>query len=246
MAKATPAAAAPVRDEAPKRAKGTSARPAPVVPAPPQGEVLAEGKKRTRVARAKSYPSATLAAAAAVAEGIRDSSRAREAGLVTLATALGRSPGSSSFRALVTASADYGLTKGNYKSEIISLTDRGLAYVRPRDDSERGDALTQAALQPTVFAKLYSALAPGKWPPAANVENVLVRDLNVPPEFAKEAASIARENAQFVGLLQDAKGGAWITLNPELRRQADDTTTSVLTRPTTVASRRTSGWRSPR
>lgn len=180
-----------------------------------------EPKKRTRVARAKSYPPSTLESVLQVADAIRESGR-KELGLIELAKAMQpeRSPGSSGFRVLITGSADYGMTKGNYRSPVISLTDRGMAYARPRDDSERSEAIQQASLAPALFARLYNAIAPNKWPSDANVENILVRDHGVPSEFAPEAAKIAKENARFAGLLQQAKGGYWLVLNPELSRVA--------------------------
>jgi predicted nucleotide-binding protein len=186
-----------------------------------EADPTVEPKRRTRVARAKPYPPTTLEAVLQIAEAIRKSGR-KELGLVELARSLEpeRSPGSSGFRVLVTGSADYGITRGNYKSEVISLTDRGMAYARPRDDSERSEAVLQAALAPVLFAKLYNEIAPGKWPSDANVENILVRDFAVAAEFAPEAAKIAKGNAQFVGLLQEAKGGSWLILNPQLRRIA--------------------------
>jgi predicted nucleotide-binding protein len=74
-------------------------------------------------------------------------------------------------------------------------------------------------MAPRLFAQLYGKLDGGKWP-ADNVENILVRDHGVPAEFAKEAATIAKANATFAGLLVPAKTGHWLTLKPDLREQA--------------------------
>jgi predicted nucleotide-binding protein len=133
-----------------------------------------------------------------------------------------RSPGSSSFRTLVAASSLYGLTKGTYNSDTIELTELGLSLARPRDDSEREEAIRKAALTPDLFARLYAQLDQQKWPTESNLSNVLIRDFEVAPEHAKEAGAIAKANAEFAGLLQETRGGAWLTLNADLRRRADD------------------------
>jgi predicted nucleotide-binding protein len=191
----------------------------------PEEPASSETSKRRRAARAKPYPPATLEAVLAIAEGVRDGSRTKEIGRIALAGVLDKSPASSGFRVLIGASADYGLTRGNYNSEMISLTDLGLAYVRPRDDSERSEALRQAALKPNLFARVYARLDQGKWPADGNLENILVRDFEVPPDFADEAARIARANALFAGMLTQTKGGWWLTLNAALRQQADEAAT---------------------
>ncbi len=210
----------PAKAEAKVSVKPAVSKPQPV--AAGQSETAPVDRHRTRIARAKSYPPVTLQSVLAIADAIRGESRTNELGLVPLANAVNRSPGASQFRVLVTGSADYGLTRGSYKSATITLTDRGMAYARPRDDSERQEALVQAAMAPRLFAQLYGAIAPNKWPADGNVENILIRDHKVPAEFAKEAATIAKTNASFVGLLVPTKTGAWLTLKPDLQRRAAD------------------------
>ena len=62
---------------------------------------------------------------------------------ILLAEAMGRSPGASQFRDLITASAKYGFTKGNFNSEIIELTELGVQLTKPRSQEERLEAMRQ-------------------------------------------------------------------------------------------------------
>lgn len=202
----------------PKELKTAAPKVATGEPAP---AAEAEAKKRTRAAKAKSYPATPLEKVVKVALAIKDNSRGKEMARIPLATALDWSPASSGFRSLIADSAAYDLTKGNYNSEVIVLTDLGLSYVRPRDDGEAAKALRDAALKPPLFAKLYAKLDQAKWPDAT-IENILVRDFEVPAAFAKEAAEVAKANAVFAGLLMEAKKGLWLTLNADLRRKADE------------------------
>lgn len=192
---------------------------------PPSTELdEAVGARRGRPAKLRNFPTLTLEQAIVLADAIRDNSRTSSIGRIQLAGGMVRSPGSSSFRILIAASALYGLTKGSYNSEVLELTDLGLALARPRDDSERAGAIRTAALTPELFARLYAHLDQQKWPTETNLSNILIRDFEVPPEFAGEAGKIAKANAQFAGLLQQAKNGLWLTLNADLRRQADEAT----------------------
>jgi predicted nucleotide-binding protein len=162
-------------------------------------------RRRTRVAKAKNYPATPLEKVLRLPNAIRDNSR-----------------GSSAFREVLSDSAEYGLTNGTYKSESISLTELGLALVRPRDESEQKESIRRAALKPAIFARLYKALNQTKWPADRNLENILVRDYGVPEPLAPEARSVANANALFAGILQDLKGGQWVVLNADAERQADE------------------------
>ena len=85
--------------------------------------------KRTRLVRP--YPIHTLEVALSVARAIQESNAGLPFARTDLAGALGTTPSSSGYTIRLNSSAKYGLTRGGYNADLISLTHLGQSIVAP-------------------------------------------------------------------------------------------------------------------
>ena len=92
---------------------------------------------RTQGRSNRPHPPISLAIALKVSEAITEKNAGRPMNRLLLAEAMGHSPSSSALRDRIAASAKFGLTEGNYRSETISLTALGVSATRPRNEAER-------------------------------------------------------------------------------------------------------------
>ena len=82
----------------------------------------------------KPFPLTTFSDALSFAQGIASLGADGPVKRLTLLDQLGKRPGSSKTRDLISHSSAYGLTKGGYQAESIELTEDGLVAI---DDSDR-------------------------------------------------------------------------------------------------------------
>jgi hypothetical protein len=134
--------------------------------------------------------------------------------VIDLATALGKSPGSSGVRLLGKSSGDYGLTSGSYKTQF-RMEPTGRAVVEPRSPEERTSALVKAALTPTAFSKVYEFYKGKKVPEQQYLSSTVVRDFDVDARQVEAFTSIFLANLRFVGLVKATPGGDWITASAD-------------------------------
>jgi len=130
--------------------------------------------------------------------------------VIDVATAIGRSPGSSTTRQLGTASSAYGLTTGSYKTKFTMDT-LGRSIVEPKSTEEHTASLVAAALHPGSFKAVFEALKGKKLPEAQFFANTLARDFDVDPKQAAAYVDIFIKNLRFVGLIKQTPGGDWIS-----------------------------------
>lgn len=136
-------------------------------------------------------------------------------GAIDLATAIGKSPGSSTIRTLSASSSSYGLTGGGLKS-TTSMETLGQAITSPKSPEEKARSLVAAALNPPAFKAVYEYYKGKKVPEKEFLVNTLVREFDVEAgKPAKTFAEIFLANMQFVGLIRSAPGGEWLTDNPD-------------------------------
>jgi predicted nucleotide-binding protein len=143
---------------------------------------------------------------------LQDQNNGRPMNRILLADAIGRTPGSSEYRVLLSSSLKYGLTTGTEKSDIISLTDLGMSIVRPRDGTEHGQALRQAAMQPEIFKRIYEHYDNGKLPQGDFFRNVLERDYGVPRDRCDECITMLVENGKHAGIVRELQGTTYVLL----------------------------------
>lgn len=165
--------------------------------------------KRTRTVRG--YPLDTLADSVVIAKAIYEKNAGRPMDRLMLAQAVDRTPASSAFRSLITSSAKYGLTEGNYNAAQIALTALGEAFVGAKDPKERAEASVQAALNPKVFQKFHAMLEQKKFPEDVYAENMLRRDLEVSSKVSKECLSIFKDNLVYAGLTTEISGSLYVS-----------------------------------
>ena len=177
-----------------------------------------EVRKRPRILRP--YPSDTLEEVVEIARAIYEKNAGHPMDRLMLAKAVGRTPASSAFRSLITSSAKYGLTQGNYNDAEISLTDLGEAFAGAKAQGEREEALVKAALNPELFSKFHAVLEQKKFPEDIYAENMLRRDFKVSPELSKECLSAFKANIIYAGLTTEISGSLYVSKRDAAKRVA--------------------------
>lgn len=178
----------------------------------PSGEGDGDKPKAKRRAN-RPVPPVTIEEALPIAKSIADNNAGRPYSRLTLADTLQRSPDSSSFRDMITASFQYGLTKGSYKAPQISLTELGQAIVMPTDESEVRVKLQAAFLAIPLFSRLAKHFDSNKIPQDQHFRNTLIRDFHIDPDWAVQAVHGFIKNARFVGIVRTIAGAERIDLS---------------------------------
>lgn len=141
------------------------------------------------------YPRASLKSSLELAKAIDD--LGGECSNVMAAERLNRKV-SGAFNALVSAATKFGLVEG--KSQKLSTSalykDYKLAYT-PEESNEK---LQEAVLSPVLFRAIYERFL-GKEIPITHFEKLLVREFEVPDDWASRIASYFIEGAKQSGLL---------------------------------------------
>ncbi len=163
---------------------------------------------------ARPFPSVPLREALRIAQGIREHNAGHPMNRILLAEALGQSPSSSGFRDLVTAANKFGLVKGNYNSESLSLTPLGEMVTRPESEEERLNALRQAMEHIPLFKRLLEHFNNNKLP----AESVLKGILEGPPfgvssEWSTEAGHVFSATGRFTGVIREVGGAPYVILD---------------------------------
>ena len=113
-------------------------------------------------------------------------------------------PGSSAFRARLTASSKYGLTVGSFYAESVRLTSLGEKVTMPTSNVERSLAKRQAFLSVQLFKQILDHFANAKLPDEKFLPNSLMRPpFNVPRDWALDCATVFRHDAEYLGYLRD-------------------------------------------
>ena len=160
------------------------------------------------------HPPISLAKALEVGQAIAENNASRPINRLLLAEAMGYSPSSSGFRDRLTASAKYGLTEGSYAAATISLTSKGNAAVRPRNEDERIAAKREAVHAVPLFDGLIDHFANAKLPDPDFLKNTLEREpFNVDPGWSKKAAMAFTEDAREVGYLRNIGSSPHIVID---------------------------------
>jgi hypothetical protein len=127
-----------------------------------------------------------------------------------VALAIKMSPGSSSFRDLLSSSIKYGFTSGSFNSPKVSLERAGKSVVAPINPDERQRALFEAAFRPDVFRRVYEYYRGKKLPDSQFLANTLAREFNVPRENLDKFIEVFLANVDFLRLIKDGPTGKWL------------------------------------
>ncbi len=140
-----------------------------------------------------------------------------------VAIALGRSPGSSAFRILLSSSIKYGLTTGSYNMSRITLTTLGKDIVEPKDEESGKMAIAKSIMKPELFTKVFDYYKGKKVPDSNFFENTLFRDFAIPKKQTKTFVEIFMSNIEYLGLIKQTTTGPWfaseISVNLKIREQ---------------------------
>jgi predicted nucleotide-binding protein len=168
------------------------------------------GEKRARQQRIEySFPKNTLEDAIRVPQAIEDANGGQPYPPTETALAMNLSPGQDEFRNLLSSSLRYGLTKGSFISQRISIEALGRSIVQPQSPEEVRKSLVKAALTPKVFDAMYAYYRGKKLPDTKFLQNTVVREFQVPKEHAELCANNFVANMEFVGLVRTGAGGRW-------------------------------------
>lgn len=171
-----------------------------------QSNIRREGsttQKHKRTRKMRPYPVYTLERALAVPIAIQEFNSGLAFDRELLASTLGTTPGSSRYTMWLNSSAGYGLTKGAYNEDRISLTARGEAIVAPTGADERLAALKKAALHPELFGRFFDLLDGKRMPDDTYAINMLQREFGVSPSLSSECLEIAKANAKYADFLRN-------------------------------------------
>lgn len=173
-----------------------------------------EAEKKTSKKRTPSaFPKKTLMQALAIAEAIQRENAGQPYARLDLAQALKSSPTSSSFKMLITASGQFGLTKGSYVAESISLTDLGKSIVSTGDKEKRGRGLREAFLSIPVFRQFFEKYDNEKLPKAELIQKTLEKEFGMSSDDVKACYRMIVANAKSLNLLEDHKGSNFVRLS---------------------------------
>jgi predicted nucleotide-binding protein len=172
--------------------------------------------ERTEIAAGANsdFPKHSLKTAIRVASAIEDKNSGNPMPPTDVAIALGKSPGSSDFRMLLSSSIKYGLTNGSYNQAKVSLTALARDILEPTSDAAKSIALLQSAFTPSLFGRIFDAYKNKKVPDAQFFQNALSRDFGVARDQVARCAAIFQENAEFLGLVRQASTGRWLASEP--------------------------------
>lgn len=129
---------------------------------------------------------------------------------IDMATAIGRSPGSSAFRTITASANAYGLISGNYRA-TFALRELGQAITQPKGPEEAAHALVTAALTPGTFRAIYDYYQGKKFPEQQFFVNTVAREFSVDPKQAEACCKVFEANMRYVGLIRVTPGGDWLS-----------------------------------
>lgn len=181
-----------------------------------RGQDTARGQQKdtARAIPKSDFPKDTLKSALRLITTIEEVNAGQPYPPTDTAIALNVSPGSSSYRILLSSALRYGLTTGTYKSDYITLTALGRAIAAPSSPEERDLAVLDAAMKPSTLKAIYEYYKNKKLPEQQFFENTVVREFGVPKEHAKKCFSVFVSNMELVGLLRKASTGTWVGVSP--------------------------------
>jgi len=197
------------------------------------GKMSDSGEKKKRKPRESSaYPKRSLMDALQIANAIKEHNAGNPYDRLDLAKAVNKSPTSSEFWMLITASGQFGLTEGSYAASSISLTPLGRSIVFPQSPSERAECLKKALFTIPFYAKFFTDFDNNKLPPMDYLVGTLNRTYEIPVEDCKNCYGLIVRNAKELEILDEIGSSQYIHLN----KLGGTTSTETLTTKATVVS----------
>ena len=166
-----------------------------------------DGPKPTRVRKERKFPALTFEEALVLPEAIQRHASGQKVRRLTLFEKLDQSPDNAEARRLITASGQYGLTKGGYQAEYLELTAEGKEATG--EDVAPGRKLevrcSLAIQNQAPFKFLYEKLK-GNRMPAKEVMSDYLSEADVEEDERAECIDTFILNAKFLGLSRTIAG----------------------------------------
>jgi hypothetical protein len=155
----------------------------------------------------RKFPARTFQEALGIAEAIQKYAAGQKVRRLTLFEKLDQSPDTAESKRLITASGQYGLTKGSYASEYLELTPEGKdATGDDTAPAKRLDTRFSLAIKNQApFAFLYEKVKGNKMP-AKEVMSDHLSEAEVEDDEKAECIDTFILNAKFLGLLRTIAG----------------------------------------
>lgn len=167
----------------------------------------AASRPARRLRKERKFPALTFEEALALPEAIQKFASGQKVRRLTLFEKLDQSPDSAESKRLITASGQYGLTKGSYTAEYLELTPEGneatSGEVAPAKELQARFGLAIKNHAPFEF--LYEKLRVNKMPVKEVMADYL-SEANVEADEKAECIDTFILNAKFLGLLRTIAG----------------------------------------
>lgn len=158
----------------------------------------------------RDYPAHALKEALVLIEAIGTKNAGKPMDRLLLADAIGRKPSSSDYRVLLSSSLKYGLTSGTEKADYIEPTELGSRIINPTSTADVKKAQIDAVMRVPLFERVLTHYNRAKLPEGDFFANTLEREFKIDSQHKHEAARMVRENAEFIGVLQNISGSDYI------------------------------------
>ena len=170
----------------------------------------AQTQSRAR-GRAKSFPPIPFEQALELPKSILQHGVNGEVQRLTILDKMGKSPGSSMTRTLISSSYRYGLTTGNYKSTDLTVTADGQEVLSTEGSiQERKDKQFELAIRSfDSFNNLYERLKDQRFPDATVLRDELGR-FEIAESDRQRAAEVFTANIQYIGLVDEISGQEYV------------------------------------
>lgn len=161
----------------------------------------------------RNYPRRSLDKSLAIARAIVENGAGEPLDRLLVAEAVGRTPGSSEFKTLLSCSRMYGLTNGTEKADNIELTPLASKILKPLSLVDEAQGKLEAVLNVDAFKKVLIKFDKNKVPDKGFFGNMLERQFSIPAPLTTEFTELILENSAYTGILQNISGSNYIRLN---------------------------------
>lgn len=174
--------------------------------------------------KTRDYPAHTLEQTLAIINAIVDKGAGQAMDRLLVADAIGRTPGSSEFKRLLSSSRKYGLTTGTEKADYISPTGLGLKIAKPESEEDSTKGLVEACLTPPLFNRIYTKFNRSKLPDKKFFKNTLEKSFDIDPSLSEEVVTLIVKNAETCGILHKISGADYIRMDDPQPSTSDTST----------------------
>ena len=178
----------------------------------PETGIKSSNAKRVYISQSD-LPSRPLREALRVPQAIKDNYAGHPTAPHDVALALNLSPTSSGWRELAAAALGYGLTKGSWNAERISLESFGRRSTAPTEEGDELQARAEAALKPKILEGFFRKYNKSKFPPDQIAKNVLLQEFKIPADRLDSTLQLIKDNGQFVGFIRETRTGPFVAID---------------------------------